>query len=176
MQASQPLTAEARQPTALSIRARTPGDAPGITALHNMPGYRYGTLRMPHHSSDEIRKGIETQPSSSVALVALFEDVIVGDVGLTRLTNRRAHVGSIGMGVHDDYAGRGIGKALLGEILTICDRWLNLQRVELTVFTDNERAIHLYKRMGFVEEGHLRQFAFRDGVYVDAYAMARLRT
>lgn len=176
MQISPPLDPEARWPDSLSIRARTPADAPGITALHNMPGYRYGTLRMPHHSPEEIRRGIENQPSNSVTLVALMNEIIVGDVGLTRLANRRAHVGSIGMGVHDNYAGRGIGQALIGEILAICDRWLNLRRVELTVYTDNERAVRLYERNGFAKEGHFRDFAFRDGSYVDAYTMARLRT
>lgn len=69
-----------------------------------------------------------------------------------------------------------IARALLGEILAIADRWLNLKRVELTVYTDNDRAIRLYERNGFVKEGHLRCFGFRDGEYVDAYTMARIRT
>ena len=58
---------------------------------------------------------------------------------------------------------------------TAC-RWLNLTRLELTVFTDNARAIALYKRCGFEIEGTLRQYAFRDGAFVDAYGMARVQT
>ncbi|MCC2610401.1 GNAT family N-acetyltransferase [Neorhizobium petrolearium] len=172
-----PLDPDARWPTGLSIRARTPDDAPAIATLINLPGYRYGTLRIPHHTPDEVRKNIENQSSNSFELIAEFEGRIVGICGLSRFPNpRRAHAGSIGMGVHDAYQGRGIARALLGEILAIADRWLNLKRVELTVYTDNDRAIRLYERNGFVKEGHLRCFGFRDGEYVDAYTMARIRT
>ncbi|PYG55706.1 GNAT family N-acetyltransferase [Rhizobium sp. UGM030330-04] len=170
-----PLDPDARWPEGLCIRARTPADAPGITALHNMAGFRNGTLRWPHQNPEDIRKGIETQSANSFALVAILYDKIVGDIGLTRHTNRRAHAGSIGMGVHDAYTGRGIGSAMIGEILAIADRWLDLKRIELTVFTDNEPALALYRKFGFEVEGHLKSFAFRDGEYIDAYCMARLR-
>ena len=55
------------------------------------------------------------------------------------------------------------------------DRWLGLRRIELTVWTDNAAAIALYERFGFEREGLHRAFALRDGEYVDALAMARLR-
>ncbi|MCB5201089.1 GNAT family N-acetyltransferase [Neorhizobium sp. T786] len=172
-----PLDPDARWPEGLSIRARTPADAEEIAALHNLSGYRYGTLRTPHHTPDEIRNGIEGHSANSFSLVAELDGHIVGDCGLTRFANhRRAHAGSIGMGVHDAYRCRGVGRALVGEILAIADRWLNLKRIELTVYTDNEPALGLYRNFGFEVEGHLKTFGFRDGRYVDAYSMARLRT
>ncbi len=61
------------------------------------------------------------------------------------------------------------------EIATIADQWLNVLRLELTVYTDNEPALKLYRSFGFEIEGTLRAFAFRDGKFVDAYTMARLR-
>lgn len=170
-----PIDPDARWPDGLSIRARTPADAAGIAALHNMPGYRYGTLRTPHHTVEEIRKYIENPPANNTGLVAVMDGAIVGDAGLNRFLNRRAHAGSIGMGVHDAWRGRGIARALIGEVLAMADRWYALQRIELTVYTDNDRAIRLYERNGFVREGHFRRFAFRDGEYVDAYSMARIR-
>jgi len=78
------------------------------------------------------------------------------------------------MGVHDDFCRRGIGSALLGALVEAADGWLNIKRLQLTVYTDNETAIRLYRRFGFEEEGVSRAFAFRDGAYVDALAMARL--
>ena len=57
----------------------------------------------------------------------------------------------------------------------LADNWLNLSRLELEVYTDNEPAIRLYRKFGFAVEGTLVRFAFRDGRYVDAFAMARLR-
>ncbi|RWX24231.1 GNAT family N-acetyltransferase, partial [Rhizobium leguminosarum] len=47
--------------------------------------------------------------------------------------------------------------------------------LELTVYTDNDVAIGLYRKFGFEQEGLLRAFGFRSGEYVDAYTMARLR-
>jgi putative acetyltransferase len=57
----------------------------------------------------------------------------------------------------------------------LADRWLPVRRIELTVYVDNAPAIALYTRFGFEREGLLRQYALRDGGYIDAYAMARLR-
>ena len=57
----------------------------------------------------------------------------------------------------------------------LADKWLNLSPLDLEVFTDNESAIYLYKKFGFIVEGTLRQFAFRDGQFVDVFAMARFR-
>ena len=51
---------------------------------------------------------------------------------------------------------------------------MNLLRLELVVFVDNEAAIRLYRKHGFVIEGTHRAFALRKGAFVDAYAMARL--
>ncbi len=79
------------------------------------------------------------------------------------------------MCVHDEWQGKGIGKALMSAGLDLADKWLNLTRLELEVYTDNEPAIRLYEGFGFEREGTLRQHAFRDGHYVDSYMMARLR-
>lgn len=79
------------------------------------------------------------------------------------------------MAVHEQWQGRGVGTALLAAAIDLADNWLNLLRLELTVYTDNEAAIHLYRKSGFETEGTLRHYAFRDGVLVDAYAMARLK-
>ena len=58
----------------------------------------------------------------------------------------------------------------------LADGWLNVIRLELTVYTDNKRAIALYKKFGFAVEGTHRAYALRDGRYVDAHCMARLRS
>ena len=79
------------------------------------------------------------------------------------------------MAVHDDYHNQGIGSKMMKAILDLADNWLNLKRLELEVYIDNTGAIHLYEKYGFVIEGTLRKFAFRDGDYVDAYVMGRVR-
>lgn len=71
--------------------------------------------------------------------------------------------------------GKGVGKALMSAGLDLADNLLNLSRLELEVYTDNEAGVRLYAGLGFELEGTLRQHAFRDGQYVDSYVMARFR-
>jgi len=109
--------------------------------------------------------------------VAVVSDRVVGMLSLDTFPNkpRRKHVGTFGICVHDEWQGKGVGAALMRAALDLADNWLNLTRMELEVYADNEAAIRLYERFGFEHEGTLRQHAFRDGKYVDAKMMARLR-
>ena len=109
-------------------------------------------------------------------LVATIAGEVVGNLGLHAASKsaRRRHVGAIGMAVRDDRQGRSVGTGLLKAGIELADGWLNYQRLELAVYTDNVAAVHLYRKFGFVIEGTCRAFAFRDGGYVDAHQMARL--
>ena len=79
------------------------------------------------------------------------------------------------MSVRDDMQRKGVGTALLRAAIDIADHWLNYTRLELTVYADNIAAVTLYRKFGFVIEGTLVAYAYRDGRYVDTYTMARLR-
>lgn len=161
---------------AISIRAMEPEDLPAVAEVFNQPRAIWGTMQVPFVSVDERRKRRTAAPHWQTQLVAVIDDRIVGTAGLHPNDNRRrAHAASIGMAVHDDFAGRGVGTALLSALLTQADRWLNYRRVELTVWSDNAPAIALYERHGFEREGLLRAYGWRDGAYADAITMARLR-
>ena len=69
---------------------------------------------------------------------------------------------------------RSVGSALMTALMDYADRWGQILRIELNVFADNDRAIGLYERFGFVREGLMRKYALRDGQYVDSLMMARL--
>lgn len=159
----------------LTIRAREPSDFAEIAALMNLPRVRWGTLRLPFTTKDQWRKMSETPPDGMTSIVAELEERIVGVASVTQYRGRRSHVGDIGMSVHDEFCNRGIGTALLVALVDLSDNWLNLKRLELTVYVDNEPAIRLYKKFGFEMEGTRRGDVFRNGQYVDSYAMARLR-
>jgi len=159
----------------LIIRAARPGDCEGIATLANLPGYRWGTLRLPHQTPEATRKRLENNAPGNVFLVVEQDGRIIGNGGLERSPGRRAHTAVLGMGVHDDHHGRGVGTRLLRELLAMADDWLNLRRIELTVYTDNAPAIALYERNGFGIEGTHKAYAFRAGSFVDAYTMARLK-
>lgn len=161
-------------PTGLIIRASRPDDAAAMVEMIALPGFRAGTLRLPYPRQDQTRNWLESQTSDTVNLMALLDGQIVGNAGLNRHGGRRAHAAGLGIGIHDDFVGRGIGSALLGELVDVADNWLNLRRLELNVYTDNSVAIRLYEKFGFKAEGVLVGYAYRDGAYVDSLAMARL--
>jgi putative acetyltransferase len=159
----------------LIIRAREPEDCAAIAELISLPRVRWGTLRMPFTSREETRQWIAQTPAGNVQIVAVLDGRLVGTAGIIASKGRRSHVGGIGMCVHDDFQRRGIGIAMLAALIDAADNWLNLRRLELTVYVDNAGAIALYEKFGFTIEGTRRQDAFRDGAFVDSYAMARLR-
>ncbi|MFI4935184.1 MAG: GNAT family N-acetyltransferase [Caulobacterales bacterium] len=162
--------------TAILIRALEPEDMPAVTDIFNQPRAVWGTLQLPFTSVATRRRRAETLPASMLRLVAVIEDRVIGEASLNRYENpRRAHAGDIGMAVHDAFAGRGAGSALMAALIDQADRWLGLKRLELSVYADNARAIALYERFGFEREGLFRSHAWRDGAFVDAVAMARLR-
>jgi L-phenylalanine/L-methionine N-acetyltransferase len=169
----------ARRPAAaanpgLTIRAAEPGDWQEVADLMALPKVRFGTLRMPYASREETKAWLE-KPADGVRIVAVLDGRIVGTAGFVQYKGRRSHAAGIGLSVHDDYHGRGIGAALLAALVDAADNWLNLKRLELTVYVDNVPAIDLYKKYGFVIEGTRRADAFRDGEFADSYEMARVR-
>ena len=159
----------------LAIRAREPGDWQEMAALLELPKVRWGTLRLPFARRDDWRRIMENPPDAMTGIVALLDGRLIGSADVTQGKGRRSHTGHVGLSVHDDFHGRGIGTVLLAALIDAADNWLNLKRLELTVYVDNEPAIRLYRKFGFEVEGTRRSDAFRDGRYVDSLAMARLR-
>ena len=157
------------------IRAANSEDYQDIYELSTFPGVVRETLQLPYVSLDKRRDWLSNMSPDEYMLVAEVDGSVVGSIGIRRGKDRLAHVAGLGMSVRDDYQNRGIGTALMRAILDMTDNWLNIRRVELDVYTDNLRAVHLYKKFGFEIEGVRRDFAFRDGEYVDAYHMARLK-
>lgn len=162
--------------TEFTVRATEPGDYRALHEIFSGPGVVRGTLQLPYPSLETWRKRLESPPQNFYSLVACAGEEVVGNVGLDVLARpRRRHAGTLGIVVREGPHGRGVGTALMTAALELADGWLQLRRVELTVFTDNAPAIKLYEKFGFGLEGTHPQYAFRDSVFVDAYSMARLR-
>lgn len=159
------------------IRPTEPGDAAGTAALRRMPGVFETTLGLPSYRSADSTSFLSDLGPNDHHFVAVLEDgTVIGAACLQTFGNpRMRHAGSVALMVHADYQNAGVGTALLKALLDLADNWLMLVRVELTVFADNERAIHLYEKLGFEKEGLKRMTTVRGGKYADEYMMARLR-
>ncbi len=159
----------------IHIRRACPADAGQLQKVFSSSSVIAGTLQLPHPTAELWQERLNQNHPDHTRLVAVLDGVVVGSASLINESKvRRKHVATLGMAVAESFAGRGVGTALLNEILEFADNWLNLMRIELTVFCDNKAAVHLYKKFGFEIEGTLRAYAFRDGQYVDSYTMARL--
>lgn len=151
-------------------------DIPAVREIFAGRNAYTGTLQLPHPSLELWKQRLEKLPSNVYSLLAEIDGKVVGQAGLAVEQNpRRRHVAGFGMAVHDDYQGKGIGTALLKELVDLAENWVGVTRIELTVYTDNAAAIALYEKLGFVIEGTSRNYALRNGEYVDVYQMARLK-
>lgn len=161
----------------ITIRHIEPNDYAAIHKIFSSPKVVWGVLQMPYPSAEMWRKRLAEPPEGFYSLVACVDDEVIGQLGLHTFPNRprRRHAGEIGMAVRDDWQGKGVGTALMQALVDLADRWVNLSRLELEVYTDNEPAVRLYQKFGFKIEGTAVNFAFRDGRFVDVYLMARLR-
>ncbi len=157
------------------VRRTVVSDAKALATIYGMQNACSQTLQLPYPSQHLWQQRIENTPENIHSLVAEFDGEIVGNIGLVvEQRPRRNHTAHIGMAVHDSFVGKGIGSALMTAVVDLADNWLNIRRLELTVYVDNENAIALYRKFGFAVEGEAQEFAFRDGDYVNAYYMARL--
>ena len=158
------------------IRSAEPSDAEPVSQLLGSSGVFEQLLQMPDAPVASRLEMLRTPDVQICRLVAVEGERIIAHAGLHKAQNslRRQHVRGLGIAVAPSHQGQGLGRALMDRLLAWADGWGAVLRVELWVYADNARAISLYSRLGFVEEGRHRAFALREGQYVDAIAMARL--
>ncbi|KPU42752.1 spermidine N(1)-acetyltransferase [Oxobacter pfennigii] len=151
-----------------------------INEMRTMDGVRENILALFTERVTSTRSFLENLSQNEHSLVAEIDEgqnkKVVGMIGLhVNGSPRMRHSAGIGIMVHTNYQGKGIGKALFEKVIGLADNWLMLNRLELSVFTDNEKAINLYKKFGFEIEGCKKCAIIRNGKYEDEYIMARLR-
>ncbi|MBR7746143.1 GNAT family N-acetyltransferase [Undibacterium baiyunense] len=108
----------------------------------------------------------------------VFEDnhIPIGMFKLIPLKHRTAHIAYLGgVAIDPRFAGQGFARKMFAEILAL-GRTRNLKRIELSVSVENARAIALYEKCGFQQEGVLRQYTHlqSENRYLDEALMAYL--
>jgi RimJ/RimL family protein N-acetyltransferase len=85
------------------------------------------------------------------------------------------HRATFGISIHDEYQNKGLGKILTQYMLEIAKE-RGVRKVELTVVSYNDRAIHVYEKMGFEKEGLIRMEYWNPQLekYGDAYFMGKI--
>ncbi|ECB4065515.1 N-acetyltransferase [Salmonella enterica] len=146
------------------IRHAEPKDYDAIRQIHAQPEVYHNTLQVPHPSL-EMWQARLTEQAGVKQLVACIDDIVVGHLSI-QVTQRprRSHVADFGICVDARWHNRGIASALIRTMIDMCDNWLRVERIEL-----------MYKKYGFEIEGTGKKYGLRNGEYVDAYFMARVK-
>ena len=103
-------------------------------------------------------------------LVAEVDGKVVANSELGRKDGFSEHVGGIGIGIRDGYRDIGVGTEMLRTLIDKAKNW-NLKILELGVFSTNDRAQHVYRKIGFKETGRFPKEIFKDGKYIDHIIM-----
>lgn len=182
----EPHTFELRNGSSVVIREAEPSNARELIVFVNRVAEEsdYLTLRPGDFKLTEVEEAEFLSKCQAIKnhvyLVAVIESNIVGTVHFSAGQKIRIrHSGEFGMSVSKQYWGQGIGSLMLDTLIDWAKQtnidWAKqtniIRKINLRVRTDNRRAVQLYRKKGFQEEGILSNEMFVDGYYYDLYAM-----
>lgn len=170
-----PCSARLRDGGTVLIRRATPEDAEVHVA-------NFGTIAAERvflmtetltRPIDEVRRQFrEADPRAALWLVAEVDGRVVGGADFRRgRWAKNAHTATLGMGLPPEMRGRGIGEALLRQGIEWA-RSVGIRKLKLGVFASNDRAVALYRKLGFTEEARLKGDVVLDGRPTDEILMA----
>jgi L-phenylalanine/L-methionine N-acetyltransferase len=107
-------------------------------------------------------------------LVAESQGSIIGYVSVNEGKRSFSHTVSLAIAITQEWRQQGVGTALMRAMIEWCRTNPNIKRLELDVFMNNPRAIHVYEKLGFEREGIARASAYKHGEYLDSLKMAML--
>lgn len=126
------------------IRHAETRDYEAIRQIHAQPEVYCNTLQVPHPSDHMWQERLADRPGIK-QLVACIDGDVVGHLTIdVQQHPRRSHVADFGICVDSRWKNRGVASALMREMIEMCDNWLRVDRIELTVFVDNAPAIKVY--------------------------------
>ena len=158
----------------LKIRDIKIEDYKEISKIRKMPGVMENILSNKDEEDELIKEKIINRGNNQYWYVAEEDGKVLGLGILMNHGNlRKKHVGVITLMVNSDYQNKGIGSLLMDKLINLSES-LNIIRLELCVFRDNYKAINLYKKFGFKEEGIKVKSALKNGEYIDEIMMARI--
>jgi RimJ/RimL family protein N-acetyltransferase len=165
----------------INLRAVERHDVPLIHRWFNDPAVMAGWgWSAPARSIQHVAGQVEDWLARETAFdrpEALIAESLAGDpIGLVvaRVDRSEARSVELSLLVDADHWGQGFGIDMMQTILEACFGGWGVHRIGVRVEEGNERALALYHRLGFIEEGRLRQAAFRDGRHMDVLLLGQL--
>lgn len=161
------------------IREAVESDAPGLLENINLVG-----AEEVYVLTDRVEPDLAAERAWILAFNGLDSTLFVADAGGTivgQADGRRgqlpknAHTATLGIAIRDGWRDIGLGTLLVEKVLD----WMRVRGVEkacLEVFSSNTRAVALYRKLGFEEEGRKRRHFKIRGEYVDDIQMAKWLT
>lgn len=160
------------------LRTLERDDLPHFVRWINDPETRrFMVARYPLSLVEEEKwwEGFLERKNDHIFAIEAQDGTYIGNIGLHDLDweNRRAQLGII-IG-EKAYWGKGYGSDAIRAMIGWAFNYLNLNRISLSVYAYNERAIRCYRKCGFQHEGTMRQARYTDGQYHDELVMGVLR-
>jgi len=114
------------------------------------------------------------EKDETLYVVAEVDGRVVGNSELGRKTSsRERHVGTIGIAIRDGFREMGIGTEMIKTLIDQA-KSMGFKVLTLSVFANNERAHHVYHKVGFVDTGRIPKKFFKEGKYIDEIQLARV--
>lgn len=162
------------------LRAPLPSDAEAALEFMKLTAEETPfLLRSPEECTltleDEVKFLSRFPADPNAAMILCFVDgVLAGNCQVVRKNKvKNRHRASIGIAIVRKFWGLGIGTALFEEMIAIAEGW-GISQLELEVIEGNDRAMALYRKMGFETVSFVpNAIRMSDGSYVKEYLMIR---
>ena len=143
-------------------------------------GETYFMLRYPEEVNitlDQEKEFLKSSINSDkdIMIAAFINDELAGNVGISCAGNfaKLKHRAELGISIKEKFWNKGIGSILIKEIIEQA-KIMGYEQIELGVFSDNEKAMALYKKHGFEVWGNIKNaYKLKDGTYRDEIIMGK---
>ncbi|MEI4832043.1 GNAT family protein [Bacillus sp. FJAT-53711] len=110
--------------------------------------------------------------NNSIILLATMDDEIISIASITSSPKARTkHVGTLGIVIAEEHCGFGLGRKMMEELIEWAKENGTTKKIHLVTREDNDKAIELYQKVGFKEEGLLQQDTYINGEYYNTLIM-----